>query len=100
MVHTLLLLALFSPAQDRKPDPSKDEPAAKKELFAAEDWYKNQEGKEQEFVGVLEKSKQAGRVGFGRMNPYRLVMKNDVREVYIGGKPQILADYVGKTVKL
>ncbi len=96
-----ILLALTLPlSQEKKPDPSKDDPAAKKELFAAEEWYKTQEGKEQEFVGVLEKSKDAGRIGFGRMNPYRLIMKNDVREVYIGGKPQILADYVGKTIKL
>src|SRR5215218_7370668 len=96
-----LLMALLLPvAEDKPADPSKNDPPAKKELFAAEDWYKSQEGKEQEFVGVLEKSKTAGRIGFGRMNPYRLVMKNDVREVYIGGKPQILADYVGKTIKL
>lgn len=100
MLTTLLLLAFLPGAEDRKPDPSKDDPPAKKELFAAEDWYKGQEGKEQEFVGVLEKSKNAGRIGFGRNNPYRLVMKGDVREVYIGGKPQILAEYVGKTIKL
>jgi len=100
MLNTLLLLAVLSPAEDKKPDPSKNDPPAKKELFAAEDWYKGQEGKEQDFVGVLEKSKAAGRVGFGRNNPYRLVMKKDVREVYIGGKPQILAEYVGKTIKL
>src|SRR5262245_5796041 len=97
---TVLLALTLSAVEDKKPDPSKNDPPAKKELFAAEEWYKNQEGKEQEFVGVLEKSKDAGKIGFGRNNPYRLVMKGDVREVYIGGKPQILADYVGITIKL
>lgn len=82
-------------------DPTKkEEPAAKKELFANEQWYKEQEGKERDFVGVLEKSKDAGKIGFGRNNPYRLKMKGDEREVYIGGKPQILAEYVGKTLKI
>ncbi len=97
---TVLLALTLSAVEDKPGDPSKNDPPAKKELFAGEEWYKKQEGKEQEFVGVLEKSKDAGKIGFGRMNPYRLVMKNDVREVYIGGKPQILADYVGKTIKL
>jgi hypothetical protein len=100
MLTTLLMTLLVPVGQDKKADPSKDDPPGKKELFAKEDWYRSQEGKEQEFVGVLEKSKDAGGIGFGRMNPYRLVMKGDTREVYVGGKPQILADYVGKTIKL
>jgi hypothetical protein len=84
-------------------DPAK-EPAPKLDLFAKEDWYKKQDGKEQEFVGVLEKVKTGG-VGFGRMNPYRLVMgkdgdKKNIREVYVGGKTDILDAYVGKKVKL
>src|SRR3954471_1698778 len=100
MLATLLLTLLVPVTQDKKPDATKDDPPAKKDLFAKEEWYQKAEGKEQDFVGVLEKSKDAGKIGFGRMNPYRLVMKGDVREVYIGGKPQILADYVGKTIKL
>src|SRR5690349_18758279 len=81
-------------------DPPAKEPAPKLELFAKEDWYKKQDGKEQDFVGVLEKVKGGG-VGFGRMNPYRLVMaKDNVREVYVGGKKDILDAYVGKKVKL
>jgi hypothetical protein len=100
MLTTLLMAAILPYPADKVADPPKNDPPAKKELFAKEEWYKKQEGKEQEFVGVLEKSKDAGRIGFGRMNPYRLVMKGDTREVYIGGKPQILAEYVGKTIKL
>jgi hypothetical protein len=101
MLTSVLLALAFAALDEKSGDPSKKEtPAAKKELFAKEGWYRDQEGKEQDFVGVLEKSKNAGRIGFGRNNPYRLVMKGDVREVYIGGKPQILAEYVGKTIKL
>jgi hypothetical protein len=75
------------------------EPPAKLELFAAEDWYRGQKGKEEEFVGVLERVKEGG-VGFGRFNPYRLRMEKEVREVYVGGKTEVLAPYVGKKVKL
>jgi hypothetical protein len=101
-----------------------EEPPAKKELFAKEEWYKGQRGKEQDFVGVLEKAAGGGGIGFGRFNPYRLVMTVTVpviveekidgkivrrtefktekrtREVYVGGKPDLLAPYVGKKVKL
>ena len=90
----LVTLALGSAAAVDKAAP------AAKELFAAEEWYKKQEGKEQDFVGTLEKVDRGGLVGFGRSNPYRLKMKGDVREVYVGGKPNLLAPYVGKTVKL
>jgi len=80
------------------------EPPAKLELFAKEGWYKEQEGKEQEFVGILSKVNLKGKVGFGRMNPYRLEMEADgkktVREVYVPGKPEILDPYVGKKIKL
>lgn len=75
---------------------------AKLELFAKEDWYRGQEGNEQDFVGVLRKTGRGkGVVGFGRFNPYRLEMAaGKVREVYVGGKPEILTPYVGKKVKL
>jgi hypothetical protein len=84
-------------------EPPAKEPAAKLELFAKEDWYKEQKGKEEDFVGVLEKVKRDG-VGFGRFNPYRLLMadgdKKSMREVYVGAKTDILDAYVGKKVKL
>ncbi len=77
----------------------------KKELFAGEKWYKSQPGKEEPFVGVLKHVQRAGQFGFGRFNPYRLVIKKagkkiDIREVYIGGKQKLLAPYVGKKVRL
>jgi hypothetical protein len=84
-------------------DPTPKEPPAKKELFAREDWYKGQPGKEEGFAGVLRHAAPAkGAVGFGRNNPYRLELdgKKDVREVYVGGKGELLKDYVGKKVKL
>jgi hypothetical protein len=84
-------------------EPPGKEPAAKLELFAKEDWYKDQKGKEEEFTGVLEKVK-APEVGFGRFNAYRLVMgegdKKMTREVYVGNKKDILDAYIGKKIKL
>lgn len=93
-------LLLLAPADAPEKDPV---PAAKKELFAAEDWYKKQEGKEQDFIGVLKYTPRAkGVIGFGRFNPYRLELakENAVREVYIGGKEEILKEYHGKRVKI
>src|SRR4051794_38008448 len=95
----LLTLTLAGPPADTAATAKKELPA-RKELFAGEDWYRNQEGKEQDFVGVLERADRGGRVGFGRFNPYRLKMEGDVREVYVGGKPEILTGYVGRKVKL
>ncbi len=89
----LLALALHGAVADKAAPPDK------LELFAREDWYRDARGKEQDFVGKLEKVKVGG-IGFGRMNPYRLVMKKETREVYVGSKPQLLAPYVGKTIKL
>jgi hypothetical protein len=72
------------------------------ELFAKEAWYKSAKGDEQPFVGVLRKAERGkGIVGFGRYNPFRLEMDgNKVREVYVGGKPNLLDPYVGKKIKL
>jgi hypothetical protein len=94
MLTSLFVMLAVGPATLDKGEP------ATKELFAGEEWYKKQAGKEQDFVGTLEKVDRGGRVGFGRSNPYRLKMKGDTREVYVGGKPNLLAPYVGKTVKL
>src|SRR4051794_29878267 len=89
--------------------PALQAPAAqvpqKLELFAKEEWYKNQKGDEQEFVGVLSRlQRPKGTVGVGRYNEYRLTIdaggKRDVREVYVGAKPDLLAPYVGKRVSL
>ena len=102
MLTNLLLAALA--AGPVAAEPAK-EPPAKLELFAREDWYTGQKGKEEEFVGVLMfKDRGKGVVGFGRFNPYTLVMadgaKTTEREVYVGGKPDLLKPYVGKKLKL
>src|SRR5262245_39816535 len=98
MLTALLLTFALDPPEGK-------EPPLKLELFAKEDWYKSQPGKEQSFTGVLNKAERGkGVVGFGRFNPYTLVMesegKKDTREVYVGGKPDILAPYVGKRITL
>jgi len=90
---SLLLLTLAAPGD-------KDKTGAL-ELFAAEDWYKTQAGKEMDFVGVVRRAdKKGGAIGFGRFNPFRLEMDKDTREIYIGGKPDLLATYAGKKVKI
>jgi hypothetical protein len=99
-----MLAALLLALAGAVAEPPAKEPAAKLELFAKEDWYKEQKGKEEDFVGVLEKVKGGGDFGFGRFNPYRLVMadgdKKTVREVYVGAKTDLLDAYVGKKIKL
>jgi hypothetical protein len=94
------LLAVPDPADKKGPPPQL-------ELFAAEDFYKSQEGVEREFVGVLTKLNRAkGVVGFGRFNPYRLTLalpEKDglkMREVYMGGKLNVLDPYVNRRVKV
>src|SRR5262245_34187977 len=82
---------------------SAKEPPPKKDLFVKEDWYKNSEGKEQEFTGTLKYAPRAkGVVGFGRFNPFTLEMvgKEGTREVYVGGKEELLKPYAGKRIKL
>jgi hypothetical protein len=72
------------------------------EMFANESFYKEQAGKEETFTGVLSKINRAkGVIGFGRFNPVTLKMADGkVREVYLGGKLDLLDPYIGKTVKL
>src|SRR5262249_19758275 len=118
MLATLAFTVLF---HAQAPAPAEEIPA-KKELFAQEKWYQDQKGNEEEFVGLLERQGDGGKVGFGRSNPYRLVMivqlrtvqvvdgrfvevpvgapMTEVREVHGGGKPELLAPYVGKRIKL
>lgn len=93
MILTLALTAsLVTPAAD---------PPASKELFAKESWYKDEKGKEQTFVGVLQfspRAKEAG--GTGRFNAYRLEMGDKkYREVYVAGNEAVLKPYIGYTVK-
>lgn len=83
-----------------------DEPPVKKELFATEDWYKSQEGKEQTFEGVLKyQPRPKDTVGFGRYNPFTLLMeaeggKRDIREVFVGGQEELLKPYAGRRVRI
>jgi hypothetical protein len=122
MLATLLLTAL-SAIPGAQGDVKKD-PLPKLELFAKEDWYKNQQGKEVDVTGVLKKVESPKQAGFGRFNPYQLTittietvpvqvkvgdkivteyrqqLKVVEREVYVGGKNGVLDPYVGKTVKL
>src|SRR5262245_27066055 len=96
---TMMLGALMLPAQAAGDAP------AKLELFANEQFYKSQKGEEQTFTGTLMRvEKKGGGIGIGRFNPYYLVMetggKKTTREVYGGGKPDVLAPYVGKQVKI
>src|SRR5947209_6600797 len=103
---TLVLTVLTGlPAVGEVAPRQQGEAPARKELFAGEDWYKSQKGDERTFVGLLQRIDRAkGAIGFGRMNHYRLVMndkgKQDVREVYVGGKMELLAPYVGKRIRL
>lgn len=93
MIITLALsAALLTPAAD---------PPASKELFAKEAWYKDQKGKEQTFIGVLQYTpRPKDAVGFGRYNAYRLEMGDKkYREVYVGANEAILKPYVGYQVK-
>ena len=93
MIVTLALsAALLTPAAD---------PPASKELFAKETWYKDQKGKEQTFIGVLQYTPRAkDAVGFGRYNAYRLEMGDKkYRDVYVGDNQAILKPYVGYQVK-
>ena len=94
MIVTLAVAAsLLTPAAD---------PPASKELFGKEAWYKDQKGKEQPFIGVLQLTPQAkGETGTGRNNAFRLEMGDKkYRDVYTGGNDAALKPYVGYTVKL
>ncbi len=76
-------------------------PAKAKVLFANEEFYLSQAGKEQAFEGVLSKVRRAGGgIGFARFNPFRLTMKKGTREVYIGGRDKLLDPYVGRRVRI
>lgn len=97
MLSLMFCTALFAA------EPAPQGPPAKKELFAKEEWYQNEKGKEEDFTGILKYTPPPkGVVGFGRTNPFRLefIGKNGFREVYVGGKDEVLKDYAGKKVRL
>ena len=101
----VFLIATLTAGFAADDDPKKDDPPAKREVLARDGIYKDQPGKEQEFVGVLERVKDPGGFGFQRFNPYRLKMtgpgkKEETREVHVGPHKEALAPYVGKRVKL
>jgi hypothetical protein len=74
------------------------EPPAAKEVFAKEKWYKDTGKAEQTFEGVLHKV-ESPMATSGRWNPVRLaISKKDTREVYLGGKTDILDAYLGSQV--
>jgi len=125
-MRTVLILALCAPFAAAAPAPEgKDDPSAKKELFAKEDWYKDQKGDEETFVGEMQRKKGGGGIGIvQRFNPYQLLTRMTVetiveenvngvitkkivpktrmmaRDIYVGGKTDILDGYVGKKVKI
>ena len=71
------------------------------ELFGGDEWYKSQEGPEQEFEGVVVKLPAAGQPTiYMRFNPFRLKMDKSQREIYVGGKPAVLEPFVGKRVRI
>ena len=96
-----LLVAVLLVSCAAFPDPDAH-PPARRELFAAEPWYKGMEGKEQTFIGTLSRvDRGKDVVGFGRFNPYRLKLADgQVREVHVGGRPELLAPYAGRRVRL
>lgn len=106
MLATLTAALLLAAPPAAAPLADKDAAPTKAELFAGENWYKEQKGDEQDFVGVLSRTADApkDKVGFGRTTPYRLTMndkgKQTVREVYAGAHPELLAPYVGRKVRL
>jgi hypothetical protein len=98
LTGVLLALSCAAPAEAKK-----DAPPPKVELFARERWYRDQKGAEQVFVGLLRyHPRPKGVAAIGRHNDFSLLMKgkDGAREVYSGGKPELLRPYAGKQVKI
>jgi hypothetical protein len=126
VMHSLLIVTVCVSMAAAAPAPAdKDEPPAKKELFAKEGWYKDQKGDEVTVAGVLQKRKGDGGIGtVQRFNPYyltstetqtvtvsvpigggkfvpetrRVELKKEC-DIYVGGKNDILDGYIGKKVQ-
>ena len=123
---TTLMLTLLTGLTGAQAPPigEKQDPPKKVEIFAAEDFYKQEKAKEQEFVGQIQRADKGGKAGFGRFNPYRLmvityqdvtketivngkVVRETVKvpyatvyEIYIAGKGELLEPFLGKEVKV
>jgi len=70
------------------------------EIFAAEQWYRAANAKEQVFEGVLGKKASPGATA-GRWNPVRLeIDEKTTREVYLGGTTDLLDDWIGRRVRI
>jgi hypothetical protein len=104
------------------PVQQKDAPKAV-EVFAKEEFYQKEKGKEDTFTGTIQRAEKAG-PGFGRNNPYRLtvitykevtverVVNGKVEkttekvplasnyELYVAGKGELLEPFIGKQVKV
>jgi hypothetical protein len=122
-MRAILILALCTPFAVAAPAPDvKDDPPAKKALFAKEDWYKDQKAKEETFEGVIQRKKVDG-VEL-RAHPYQLIQTVTVnavveqnvggvitkkivtetrmlaRDIYVPGKADLLDGYLGKMVRI
>src|SRR5262249_13171484 len=99
----LTMLTGFAAGTAAPRDGTRDKGPLKKELFAKEEWYKNHKSEEHIFVGELHRVERR-KGGVGRFNPYRLEIEKsktkNVFQVYAGGKPDLLAPFVGKRVKI
>jgi hypothetical protein len=97
LIPVLVVVAALCLPSSARPE----EPAKKLELFAAEDWYKNESAKEVEFTGTLRfKDRQPG--PNDRVLPFYLEMKDKTRFVYVVKKEDIkrLKPYVDKHVQI
>ncbi len=98
LTGVLLALACAAPVEAKK-----GSPPPKVELFARESWYRDRKGAEQAFVGLLRyHPRPKGVATVGRHNDFSLLMmgKDGAREVYAGGKPELLRPFVGRQVKI
>lgn len=75
-------------------------------LLGAEEWYRAAREKETIFEGIVERNPGDGRLGApSRFNAFRLTWtdgagKPAMRELYLPGKAYLLADHVGKKLRL
>lgn len=74
-------------------------------LLGEEKWYRDAPEPERAFEGVLERNAAPARLGAGRYNAYRLAWIDGAgrpsgREIHLPGKAYLLADHVGRKVRL
>jgi hypothetical protein len=99
-MRVFLVLSICTLSAAAAPAPTdKEEPPAKKELFAKEDWYKDQKEKEGTFSGVLQKKKDGGGIGIvQRFNPYQL-LKTETVKVPVNRAVEVAENVNGVIVK-